>query len=224
MATITLPRADLPIAGQFQASGDWYRWARDITARVGGVTGTTSAVIEATANEALLRALNSTKAQQKDVRQGDGVTVTPDAAGYTVSADMGYVLTAMRVFMPRTPTKDVRASDGITVSQDAAGYRVAVDPGHIVDLSRTYDRREQAKTVRQGDGITVTLDALGYSVSLDTGFLVNAVRAYTPRPPSPPPVEFDQLINAVRAFLPRPTPQAPPDDVQAVLANRVFSH
>lgn len=39
MPTITLPRADIPIAGAFQPSGDWYRWARDITARVGGVTG-----------------------------------------------------------------------------------------------------------------------------------------------------------------------------------------
>lgn len=39
MTTITLPRRDLPIAGDLQASGDWYRWARDITERAGGVTG-----------------------------------------------------------------------------------------------------------------------------------------------------------------------------------------
>lgn len=105
MATITLPRADLPIAGQFQASGDWYRWARDITVRVGGVTGTTSAVIEATANEALSRAaLDRTRVPLKDVRQGDGITVTLDAAGYSVALDTGYLLNAVRAYTPRQPS------------------------------------------------------------------------------------------------------------------------
>lgn len=41
MTTITLPRADVAMADLTNGSPsrDWYRWARDITARVGGVTG-----------------------------------------------------------------------------------------------------------------------------------------------------------------------------------------
>lgn len=36
---ITLPRAQIPIAGALAISPDWYRWARDMTQRIGGVTG-----------------------------------------------------------------------------------------------------------------------------------------------------------------------------------------
>lgn len=39
MANVTLPRQDLPIAGTQAPSREWYRWAFDITARVGGVQG-----------------------------------------------------------------------------------------------------------------------------------------------------------------------------------------
>lgn len=41
MTTITLPRADVAMADLTNGSPsrDWYRWARDITERVGGVTG-----------------------------------------------------------------------------------------------------------------------------------------------------------------------------------------
>lgn len=47
MTTITLPRRDLPIAGGLQVSGDWYRWARDITERAGGVTGASTTELSA---------------------------------------------------------------------------------------------------------------------------------------------------------------------------------
>ncbi|HOV56815.1 MAG TPA: hypothetical protein PLN91_02970 [Rhodanobacteraceae bacterium] len=42
MTTITLPRSDVSMLMDLASgmpSRDWYRWARDITARVGGVTG-----------------------------------------------------------------------------------------------------------------------------------------------------------------------------------------
>ncbi len=41
MSTITLPRSDIPLTQDSAGtpSRDWYRWARDVTARVGGVTG-----------------------------------------------------------------------------------------------------------------------------------------------------------------------------------------
>jgi hypothetical protein len=38
----TLPRADIPIAANAQISGEWYRWARDITLSLGGTTGAAS--------------------------------------------------------------------------------------------------------------------------------------------------------------------------------------
>jgi hypothetical protein len=37
MATVTLPRLDIPITGRAQINSEWYRWARDVTARIGGV-------------------------------------------------------------------------------------------------------------------------------------------------------------------------------------------
>lgn len=36
-ATVMLPRLDIPITGRSPISDEWYRWARDITARTGGV-------------------------------------------------------------------------------------------------------------------------------------------------------------------------------------------
>lgn len=47
MTTITLPRSDLPMAGGFPPSRDWYRWAHDITQRAGGVTGTSTTELAA---------------------------------------------------------------------------------------------------------------------------------------------------------------------------------
>jgi hypothetical protein len=37
MTTVTLPRLDIPITGRSPINSEWYRWARDITARTGGV-------------------------------------------------------------------------------------------------------------------------------------------------------------------------------------------
>ena len=39
MSLVTLPRAGMPVAGTATISREWYRWAYDITQRVGGVTG-----------------------------------------------------------------------------------------------------------------------------------------------------------------------------------------
>ena len=39
MSLVTLPRAGMPVAGTETISREWYRWAYDITQRVGGVTG-----------------------------------------------------------------------------------------------------------------------------------------------------------------------------------------
>lgn len=39
MSLVTLPRAGMPLAGTATISREWYRWAYDITQRVGGVTG-----------------------------------------------------------------------------------------------------------------------------------------------------------------------------------------
>lgn len=53
---VTLPRADIPAVspgkdGSPLLTRDWYRWASDITARVGGSTGTSSPELEAAAFE-----------------------------------------------------------------------------------------------------------------------------------------------------------------------------
>lgn len=39
MSLVTLPRSGMPLAGSLTISREWYRWARDITERVGGVNG-----------------------------------------------------------------------------------------------------------------------------------------------------------------------------------------
>lgn len=39
MSLVTLPRAGMPLVGNSAMSREWYRWAHDITQRVGGVTG-----------------------------------------------------------------------------------------------------------------------------------------------------------------------------------------
>lgn len=36
---VTLPRMDIPVAAGQPMQSEWYRWAFDITARVGGVSG-----------------------------------------------------------------------------------------------------------------------------------------------------------------------------------------
>lgn len=64
MTTITLPRADIPMVNGAVPSRDWYRWARDITTRVGGVSGTGSGDIEDVANEALQRSWLVPQGQQ----------------------------------------------------------------------------------------------------------------------------------------------------------------
>lgn len=51
MSTVTIPRADIPIAGSAPPSRDWYRWAHDITQRVGGVTGASTTELELSAFE-----------------------------------------------------------------------------------------------------------------------------------------------------------------------------
>lgn len=53
MTTITLPRADIAMteASNGIPSRDWYRWARDITERVGGVTGSGTDDLAASAFE-----------------------------------------------------------------------------------------------------------------------------------------------------------------------------
>ena len=42
MSLVTLPRAGMPLAGTATISREWYRWAYDITQRVGGVTGSST--------------------------------------------------------------------------------------------------------------------------------------------------------------------------------------
>lgn len=39
MTLVTIPRATVPVAGNAPISAEWYRWAHDITQRVGGPTG-----------------------------------------------------------------------------------------------------------------------------------------------------------------------------------------
>ncbi len=39
MSLVTLPRAGMPLIGDKPMSREWYRWAHDITERVGGVGG-----------------------------------------------------------------------------------------------------------------------------------------------------------------------------------------
>lgn len=39
MSLVTLPRAGMPLVNASPMSREWYRWAHDITQRVGGVTG-----------------------------------------------------------------------------------------------------------------------------------------------------------------------------------------
>lgn len=53
--SVTLPRADIKIAGDFAPTRDFYRWMRDITERVGGVSGDSTTSIQGTAQEALTR-------------------------------------------------------------------------------------------------------------------------------------------------------------------------
>lgn len=78
MTTLTLPRAQLPLTMQGAAiSPEWYRWARDITERAGGVTGMGShelalsqfedAGIEET--KALLYVTSDSLAQQNEIAQ-----------------------------------------------------------------------------------------------------------------------------------------------------------
>jgi len=42
MTYVTLPRAGMPLTGDLTISREWYRWARDITERSGGVAGASS--------------------------------------------------------------------------------------------------------------------------------------------------------------------------------------
>ncbi len=42
MTIVTIPRATVPISGAAPISAEWYRWAHDITQRVGGPTGASS--------------------------------------------------------------------------------------------------------------------------------------------------------------------------------------
>ncbi len=53
MTTITLPRADIAMTETVSGAPtrDWYRWARDITERVGGVVGTGTNELAASAFE-----------------------------------------------------------------------------------------------------------------------------------------------------------------------------
>lgn len=78
MTIITLPRAGLPLTLQGATiSQEWFRWARDITERAGGVTGMGSeelamsqfedAGIEET--KALLYAVNDSQAQANEIAE-----------------------------------------------------------------------------------------------------------------------------------------------------------
>lgn len=42
MSLVTLPKAGMPVVGNLPMSREWYRWANDITQRVGGVTGSSN--------------------------------------------------------------------------------------------------------------------------------------------------------------------------------------
>ena len=66
MSTITLPRSDIAIAGQDPPSRDWYRWARDITERVGGVSGSGTADLAVSAFEDA--GVEEAKAAMADIR------------------------------------------------------------------------------------------------------------------------------------------------------------
>jgi hypothetical protein len=46
MTVVTIPRATVPFVGNAPMSPEWYRWARDITQRVGGPTGASSSDLE----------------------------------------------------------------------------------------------------------------------------------------------------------------------------------
>jgi hypothetical protein len=70
VSTVTLPRADIAIAGDDAPSKDWYRWARDITERVGGVTGNSTTDLTLSAFEDA--GIEETKAIVMDVRGETG--------------------------------------------------------------------------------------------------------------------------------------------------------
>lgn len=102
------------------------------------------ATAQATANNALELATAQVlgvfepRAQVISVRSGDGIRVTPDAAGYVITADLEFLINAVRSFLPRSQSINVRQGDGIQVASDAGGYVVAVDMAHLVNAIKAF--------------------------------------------------------------------------------------
>lgn len=107
MTSVTLPREGIPITGNQLPSREWYRWAFDITQRVGGVSAPDLPTSTAIAQQALSRVMTLVPAEGKDVRPGDFTTVLTDAAGYVVDINLPSIVNAVRAYTRPDPYKPV---------------------------------------------------------------------------------------------------------------------
>lgn len=53
----------------------------------------------------------SPRQQLISLRAGDGIQVTPDAAGFTVTVDLGFLVSALRAYLPRSTPPVPAAND-----------------------------------------------------------------------------------------------------------------
>lgn len=85
MTTVTLPRADIAMTEAVSGAPtrDWYRWARDITERVGGVTGPSTNDLSSSAFEDA--GIEETKAAL--YRLADDINAAPAAQPAAVDED-----------------------------------------------------------------------------------------------------------------------------------------
>lgn len=123
MSFLDQPQARIPI-GSFTVDGRpvsvdldpyWYRMFNAIAKRVGGFSAMTNTELASVLDGALTGVFADRKEQIK-LKPGNGITLTQDITGYTISADYGQILGAVRTFLPKQePVRQVPAEDASRV-------------------------------------------------------------------------------------------------------------
>lgn len=114
---------------------------QDVTETLPGITDDTLSRIDSLA----LGVFGKRNPIPPSVRTGDFITLTPDAAGYTLGLNLGQLLAAIKAFSPKpSQPGDVRGGDFVTIGHDAAGVVVGLDLGQLVLALTAYLPRPAA--------------------------------------------------------------------------------